>query len=317
MEAEPTPEAVSNVSSVLSSIFEPESLKNDVHLTQILARQQYVTIPEVANISVVSKTLSAANVVGETLRLETIIRACRDCPHVTLYDNDQYIIPKIPHNRTTLILRDLPEDATLKEIRQLLNNPNCGTVKEIKKEVNKTWFVTFATEEECVKSATWIQLNARLRGEKVRCRIKSEHQTKSYFSNTAPPAVPYADPSVAMFGPPVTEPDLNDPEFLAWLARNPQIAADQQPGRKQRKPKKRQNNRQKEQQQRPTAVQGFDENVDYDGIFKLITRSTFEMVVQQHLKSFPKGPEKPKELKGKHSIVARGKAVKGLIEADI
>jgi len=286
-----TDAVVKDLAKVLEKYFTPENLRKDMYLTQILTKQQFVTLEEILRLSLVKKTLEAAEIAGEDQEacLLSAIRTMSDV--LTLYDNDQYVIPKIPQNRTTLILRDLPEDATLEEVKTLLENPACQNIKKIHPDVNKTWFVTFETEEDCVKGATWIQLNAKLRGEKVRCRIKSEHTQKSYFgANTPKTGNPYAPPP-AYFPPETNWKNGNDPEFINWLERNP----DMLPPHMRQQARSSQKNAKK--QRRPE-----DDEIDYDGIFKLINRQTFEMVVNRYISNFPEGPERPEEF-GKHKSI--------------
>ena len=83
---------------------------------------EFVTLDEIARLSLVKKTLDAADI-PDAEQIENILRAIRQMDDIlTLYDNDQYVIPKIPENRTTLIIRDLPEDVKIEEIKTLLNN---------------------------------------------------------------------------------------------------------------------------------------------------------------------------------------------------
>lgn len=301
---------VKDLVAILEKYFSPDNLRNDMYLTQILTKQQFVTLEEILRLSLVKKSLEAADVAPEDQE-KVLLTAIREMSSIlTLYDNDQYVIPKIPQNRTTLILRDLPEDATLEEIKALLNNPACQNIKQIHPDVNKTWFVTFETEEDCVKGATWIQLNAKLRGEKVRCRIKSEHSQKSYFGATSVPKTgnPYAQPSPYAhlyqgFNP------QDDPEFINWLERNPDMLPphmrSQPMSHLQRSPKQKGKVRQK--QRRPE-----DDDIDYDGIFKLINRQTIEMVVNRYIGNFPEGPEKP-ESYGKHKVVFNRAPAQGFL----
>lgn len=225
-------ETISKLVSVLKKYFSPENLRNDMNLTQILARQQFVTLDEIARLSLVKKTLDAADIPdGE--QTENILRAIRQMDDIlTLYDNDQYVIPKIPENRTTLIIRDLPEDVKIEEIKTLLNNDKCRDYQEIRPDCNKTWFVTYETEEECVRAATWIQLSAKLRGEKCRCRIKSQQNQPAYFGGRQQ-GNPYANMPSPYYPPPHVDSmdPRNDADFVNWL-ENPKA---KRPTRKKRK----------------------------------------------------------------------------------
>lgn len=282
-------ETISKLKSVLTKYFSPENLRNDIHLTQILAKQQFVTVDEILRLSLVRKTLDGA-VSSDKEQRENILRAIREMGDMlTLYDNDQYVIPKIPQNRTTIILRDLPEDVKVEEIKNLLNNDQCKNYQEIRPDVNKTWFVTYETEEDCVRGATWIQLNAKLRGEKVRCRIKSEHKQGGYYGGTPVQGNPYAQPSPYFNTPKSTQMNPEqDPNFIQWLERN-------------EKPKSGKRAKKRE-----------EDSVDYDGIFKLINKQTFEMVVSRFQGSNPDGPQKIQG-HGKHKPILNKRPAQGFM----
>jgi hypothetical protein len=285
-------ETISKLVSVLKKYFSPENLRNDMNLTQILARQQFVTLDEIARLSLVKKTLDAADI-PDAEQIENILRAIRQMDDIlTLYDNDQYVIPKIPENRTTLIIRDLPEDVDIEEIKTLLNNDKCRDYQEIRPDCNKTWFVTYETEEECVRAATWIQLSAKLRGEKCRCRIKSQQNQPAYFGGPQQ-GNPYANMPSPYYPPPHIDSmdPRNDTDFVNWL-ENPKAKRPKGKGKSKRSAE--------------------DENVDYDGIFKLINRQTFEMVVSRFQGSFPEGPKKL-ENANQHRAVLENRPDKGFM----
>jgi len=283
-------ETISKLKSVLTKYFSPENLRNDIHLTQILAKQQFVTVDEILRLSLVRKTMDGADS-SEAEQREMTLRAIREMGEMlTLYDNDQYVIPKIPQNRTTIILRDLPEDVKVEEIKTLLDNDQCKNYQEIRPDVNKTWFVTYETEEDCVRGATWVQLNAKLRGEKVRCRIKSEHKQGGYYGGTPVQGNPYAQPSPYYPSPQVPQMSPNnDPNFIKWLERN------------EGKPKSAKRTKTRE-----------EDSVDYDGIFKLINKQTFEMVVSRYQGSNADGPSK---IQGhnKHKPILNKRPAKGFM----
>lgn len=278
-------ETVTNLKQVLRKYFSPENLRHDAVLTQLLARQQFVTVEEILRLSLVKKTLDASDI-SDADKQQMVLVAIRGMSDMlTLYDDDRYVIPKVPQNRTTIILRDLPENVKLEEIKSLLDNDNCKNVQEIRPDVNKTWFVTFDNEEDCVTAATWIQLSAKLRGEKVRCRIKSEHNPQAYGNPYAPTTPSYYPPPVAQMNP------QDDPEFVEWLENKP---------RSKRSSKKK-------------ATQNPDKDVvDYDGIFKLISRDTFEMVVSRYQENNHDGPKKiPGH--GKHRTIVNDRPTNGFM----
>ena len=81
-----------------------------------------MTIEEILRLSLVKKTLDPADISDEEKQQMVLVAIRGMSDMLTLYDDDRYVIPKVPQNRTTIILRDLPENVKLQEIKTLLNN---------------------------------------------------------------------------------------------------------------------------------------------------------------------------------------------------
>eukprot|EP00756_Hemistasia_phaeocysticola_P030249 Hpha_TRINITY_DN16279_c6_g3::TRINITY_DN16279_c6_g3_i1::g.11889::m.11889/K18763/LARP4; la-related protein 4 len=74
-----------------------------------------------------------------------------------------------PPQRTTVVLRDVPEDVPEEEVKGVFSIPP----KEVRREIAQTVFCTFDTEEDCLTAFLSLP-SATLRGQPVRGRIKSE-----------------------------------------------------------------------------------------------------------------------------------------------
>lgn len=301
---------ISKLVSVLDELFKTENMAGNYQLQNLLAKQQFVRISDLPSFPVVSEITADTNL---------ILEAIKQIPsRVTFNEEENFVLPKIPHHRTTLILRDLPENATLEEVKQLLSSKECGLIKEVRADVNRTWFISFANEEECMKSAIWIQTKAKFRGQSVRCRIKSEHNQKSFFNshNSNQRFVPpggsqgssFPDPAVAYYGPskgnlppnpaqrmnypPAAMMDdlaVSDPGFLEFV--NQQLRGPTYEERNQNKP-----NAHKKKTKIQEAPRNYDEQVDYDGIFKLVNKQTFELVINRFMDNSPDGISPPEAL---------------------
>eukprot|EP01084_Bolivina_argentea_P035205 65312_1 len=55
----------------------------------------------------------------------------------------------------------------------IFDNKNCSKPTHILREVADNWFVHFLTEEECVKTAMYLQFNGKFKGNKLKVRVKS------------------------------------------------------------------------------------------------------------------------------------------------
>jgi hypothetical protein len=133
---------------------------------------------------------------------DTLLSAIKECKKLNLNATKDKVRANIGQGRTILILRDLPRDVQYDHVKKLMETEELtklleSRVKEIRPELNDTWFVRFASQEDCMAAFFWLQQNGKLNGKKVKCRVKSVLQSSRYNpSNTAAaPASgnPYAD----------------------------------------------------------------------------------------------------------------------------
>merc|ERR1719335_1118289 len=94
------------------------------------------------------------------------------------------IRPMLKSKRNTVILRGLPEDATVEEVSGIFEGSDYGSwIKKITPDVNQTWFVKFdsnADEGGTQDIVLWLR-SQKFRGEPVNAAIKSEHFLRSFF----------------------------------------------------------------------------------------------------------------------------------------
>jgi len=84
--------------------------------------------------------------------------------------------------RNTIILRDMPSDATTEEVRSIFSWENCPDVKSLNMDVGNCWFVTFSSTEEEVISTLLYLKKCTFRGEPIMARLK----TKKLLNSNAP-----------------------------------------------------------------------------------------------------------------------------------
>jgi len=144
---------------------------------------------------------------------DTLLSAIKESKKLNLTATGDKVRANIGQGRTILILRDLPRDVTYDQIKKLLETEELteqleSRVKEIRPELNDTWFVRFASQEDCMTAFFWLQSNGKINGAKVKCRVKSVLQASSYNPGAPSGANtnPYADqafrgfPSPNMYG---------------------------------------------------------------------------------------------------------------------
>eukprot|EP00303_Exanthemachrysis_gayraliae_P011658 CAMPEP_0206020086 /NCGR_PEP_ID=MMETSP1464-20131121/30343_1 /ASSEMBLY_ACC=CAM_ASM_001124 /TAXON_ID=119497 /ORGANISM="Exanthemachrysis gayraliae, Strain RCC1523" /LENGTH=343 /DNA_ID=CAMNT_0053394007 /DNA_START=120 /DNA_END=1148 /DNA_ORIENTATION=- len=173
--------------------FSRENLMTDTYLKQQMDAQMYVPLA----------TIAAFNNVRMLGADERAIRDALEGSQVVALDPTGSLVrPNVKAARTTLVLRELTAETTEAEVRAVFEDEGCPRPTEAHPDVNETWFVTFATEEE----ATDALLRTRgklLRGKPVRARVKSESAMRSFYREPAPlmVAVPGMAPSGAVLPP--------------------------------------------------------------------------------------------------------------------
>jgi len=300
--------SVKEIVEAIEEYFKPENLQQDANLISVLLKQQFLTIEHIKKLPFIRR---------KNVTDEIVLEALRNTKCLKLDESERFVIPQMKlTTRTTLILRDLPEDVTIDDVKKLLTNKFCGKMKEIHPDVNKTWFVTFANEEACMKTAMWIQTKCKFRGEKVNCRVKSDHNTAIFgdtqSSRTMTPKVGppmgFGNPRNPFFagprGSPMGNPYQQGPPMDMHLNynygdyRGPQGPYTGPPSQT-RSPRRNQSKGKPPKEDKSKKPTKHDAAVDYKGIFKLINKSTFEMVLQKYISNNPEGPEKPMNYDGK------------------
>lgn len=267
---------------------------------------------------------------------EELMAAASQCKKLIL-DQDK-VRANVSQGRTTLILRDLPKGVSYNLIKSLMEAPQLtqqlgSKVKSIQPELNETWFVRFATEEDCLKTAEWLtfegaQVARTIMGTTVKCRVKSVLPTSTFNPGGQPTGVrrpnygmdPYASsyggfngfygmppsPNFMPFGMP---PSPNMTPFSGNRGKKSQRrnsnrgqgrgrGTDRQQstrGSPQHLPRQP-SNRPKRQKSRKQN-QADDDDIFYKGQFVLVERTSFDAIVKQAQVQDMNEPVKPEALR--------------------
>jgi len=267
---------------------------------------------------------------------DTLLSAIKESKKLNLTATGDKVRANIGQGRTILILRDLPRDTQYEHIKSLLESEELTSklesrVKEIRPELNDTWFVRFASQEDCMNAFFWLQSNGKINGSKVKCRVKSVLQASSYNpgSNSGPNTNPYADQPFRGYPPNMYGgygPGFNmgmqfgGPPYGANFggkgsgrgkrgsrrgrtARSPNIQGVPRQNSVPRQQSHRQKGRQKSPGMKPqksarsNAKQTeTDDNIYYQGQFVIIGRQSFDQIVKSCCNLDMNEPTKPKEL---------------------
>eukprot|EP00929_Paragymnodinium_shiwhaense_P098943 TRINITY_DN6046_c0_g1_i1.p1 TRINITY_DN6046_c0_g1~~TRINITY_DN6046_c0_g1_i1.p1 ORF type:complete len:485 (+),score=147.59 TRINITY_DN6046_c0_g1_i1:78-1532(+) len=167
----------------LEQLLSQERLAKDAFIQQNMNAQMYIAL----SVLVRHRFLECLNLNGDS---RSLLAAAYTSDKLEVGEKDTHIRPVIKPRRNTLILRDLPEGIEEAELRELFSPMWCsGQITSVRPDVNCTAYVTFETEEAAQEAALWLR-SQKLRGEAVKCAVKSEHVQRGFFP-AAPPAQSY------------------------------------------------------------------------------------------------------------------------------
>lgn len=165
----------------LEYYFSKENLARDSFLISKMNSQRFVPIDVIANFRKVKQL---------TEDVELLVRIMKGCKNLVLDEASAMVRPNIKMERTTLILRGIPVSTPKEEIMTLFeDSENCGKVVSLKPDVDDNWFVSFESEDDCVKTKLFLT-GKKFQGKLVQCGVKSEHLSRGLYSAAPPGAVP-------------------------------------------------------------------------------------------------------------------------------
>ena len=108
--------------------------------------------------------------------ISTLLEFLASCPEYTLSSDCSLVRLAIPMNRRTIILRDVPEEATEEDIMRLVNN----SAVKLRKEVDSIWFLEYPNESSALEAIDHLQ-SSTLLGSPVRARVKGAMYMKELY----------------------------------------------------------------------------------------------------------------------------------------
>lgn len=108
--------------------------------------------------------------------IDDILEALKDSESVVVDEVSKQIKPAITFERKTVILRDVPAEATEEEVRALFEG--MGVIESATKEFEGTWFVVMESEAAAVAALELLRQRT-LHDQPVKARLKNE----SYLKN--------------------------------------------------------------------------------------------------------------------------------------
>eukprot|EP01134_Creolimax_fragrantissima_P005391 CFRG5391T1 len=154
----------------LEYYFSLENLTQDPYLVSQMNSEQYVAISTVANFKLVRSLTENVDLITSVLQSSEVVQ---------LNDAGDRVRPVHSLKRTTLIIRDTPDNTTEQEIGAIFNaDEKCPKPTGVRSDIGNTWFVTFETEEE-TREALFIVRDKKIKDTPIKARIKSENLLRS------------------------------------------------------------------------------------------------------------------------------------------
>mmetsp|Transcript_33199 Transcript_33199/g.50159 ORF Transcript_33199/g.50159 Transcript_33199/m.50159 type:complete len:520 (+) Transcript_33199:275-1834(+) len=188
--------AVAAAQACLEEILSKKNLAEDPNVQQNLNPQMFVPMYALAGHPKVLQ-------LGSKTSMDILLAASRRSEKLQVDEDNMMVRPLIKQRRDTIILRDLPQDVTEEELKQLFQpSKQFEKLVGIKPDVNHTAYITFDSDEAAQDVALWLR-SQKLRGEQVKCAMKSDHFMRSFFpaqpgmaaAQGSWPASPWTGPS--------------------------------------------------------------------------------------------------------------------------
>ncbi|KAK8802374.1 hypothetical protein WA588_005345, partial [Blastocystis sp. NMH] len=154
---------LSNVEKVLS-------------ISSLAIHPEYLSALDEEGYMPISFLVSQPPLCDSDVDIRSLIEFLASCPEYALSSDSSLVRLAIPMNRHTIILRDVPEEATKEDILHLVDNPAVN----LRKEVDSIWFVDYPTESSALEAIDRLQ-NSTLLGSPVRARVKGAMYMKELY----------------------------------------------------------------------------------------------------------------------------------------
>jgi len=163
------------VQQCLEQLLSKESLSSDAFIKQHVDAQLSISLSVLTGHPAVAK-------LGDMASLDVLLKAAEASSEIILDRENLCIRPVVKQRRNTIILRDLPQDVAPHELQELFSaSSEYDNLISVKPDVNHTAFVSFRNDEAAQTAALWLRTQ-KLRGETVKCAMKTEHGARSYFA---------------------------------------------------------------------------------------------------------------------------------------
>jgi la-related protein 4 len=168
----------------LEYYFSPQNLGNDKFLREHMDAEGFVPISLIAGFN---------KVISLTTDLQLVTEVLRDSKTVQVDETGEKVRSLV--NSGMLILREIPENTPVEEVRQLFNSDRCPPLISCHFMHNDNWLARFESHDDATRAYTYLRESRLLfRGQPIHARLKNPHGTHGLkspdgvTSPTTPPA---------------------------------------------------------------------------------------------------------------------------------
>lgn len=136
----------------------------------------YVPIWTIANFNQVKKLTKDINLITEVLR---------ESPNVQVDDEGLKVRPN--HKRCTVILREVPENTPVEDVKALFSGENCPKFVTCEFAHNNSWYVIFDSDDDAQRAYKYLREEVKeFQGRPIMARIKTKPLQRLPVSSAAP-----------------------------------------------------------------------------------------------------------------------------------
>jgi len=177
--------------SHLESYLSPENLKKDASLANIAVNGK-VAVNALSRIQVIRNLTSDRELLLEALLESSKFELDPSYSWVT--------IKKKQRERNVLILREIPTDTPVEEIKEIFTGfTDLPEIKSIHSDIGNNWFITFNNQDDCMAAALKLSTEGKFKGESLKVRVKAILAQAEQQSKFTTPASPVRGPLMSSY----------------------------------------------------------------------------------------------------------------------
>eukprot|EP00484_Ammonia_sp_Unknown_P001268 CAMPEP_0197021164 /NCGR_PEP_ID=MMETSP1384-20130603/2054_1 /TAXON_ID=29189 /ORGANISM="Ammonia sp." /LENGTH=626 /DNA_ID=CAMNT_0042448929 /DNA_START=120 /DNA_END=2000 /DNA_ORIENTATION=+ len=205
---------IEQVRNELETYFAPQNIQNDLYLRQKMTADGYIDIDYLLDLKLISDLASNRDILIEAISRSKLLVMNTGCTMVKY-------MPLLERN--ILILRDIPTTTAKADIVAIFDNDECGQPVDVHADIGNNWFCEFKTEEDCLKTAKYLQQFGKFHGEQLHVRVKAIHDKNK--ADTSPQMQVPPMPKKSKQIPPPQPYAAVPPQYAPGYYQNPQYAA--------------------------------------------------------------------------------------------